>query len=119
LLRHFAATDARFFDRLLARAGEMELLRPLYYACRWSSRLFGTSIPAATAELIERRGPSAPVRALMDSLLERALPPTIARASTRWARHALYVRGHWLKMPMPLLAWHLTMKTFRREEQPA
>jgi hypothetical protein len=26
------------------------------------------------------------------------------------------VRGHWLKMPMPLLAWHLTVKAFRRDE---
>jgi hypothetical protein len=54
----------------------------------------------------------------MDRLLARALYPAADRASTRWARRALYVRGHWLRMPIPLLAWHLTAKTFRREDQP-
>jgi len=29
----------------------------------------------------------------------------------------LYLRGHWLKMPVPLLAWHLTVKSLRREQQ--
>ena len=53
------------------------------------------------------------------SVLEHALRPTVARPSTQWARRLLYVRGHWLKMPMPLLAWHLTVKSFRRDEQPA
>jgi len=59
------------------------------------------------------------VSRVMDQLLEHALCPTGHRASTRWARRALYVRGHWLKMPMPMLAWHLTVKTLRRDEQPA
>ena len=39
--------------------------------------------------------------------------------ATRRARRLLYLRGHWLKMPLPLLAWHLTFKALRGEEQPA
>jgi hypothetical protein len=38
-------------------------------------------------------------------------------ASTRFARRLLNLRGHWLKMPVPLLAWHLTVKSLRREQQ--
>jgi hypothetical protein len=120
LLRHFTAADVRFFDRLLLRAAEMELTRPLYYALRWSSRLLGTPIPEAAREKVRCYGPGAPTHALMHALLRHALPPTAERPATRWARRALYVRGHWLKMPVPLLAWHLTVKTLRREdEQPA
>jgi len=68
----------------------------------------------------DRHAPGALTSRMMDELLGRALRPAAARASTRWSRKALYVRGHWLKMPFPLLAWHLTVKALRRcEEQPA
>jgi hypothetical protein len=39
--------------------------------------------------------------------------------STRWARRALYVRGHRLKMPLPRLAWHLIVKSVHGEENTA
>jgi hypothetical protein len=55
----------------------------------------------------------------MDRLLAHALRPSARHAATRFARRMLFVRGHWLKMPVPMLAWHLTVKTFRREERPA
>ena len=118
LLRHFGR-DPAFWPSLARRAVEMELARPLYYALRWTARLLRTEVPPETHEAIGRHAPVAPIRALMDVLLEHALRPTVARPSTQWARRLLYVRGHWLKMPMPLLAWHLTVKSFRRDEQPA
>jgi hypothetical protein len=55
----------------------------------------------------------------MDRLLAHALRPSGRHAATRFARRLLFFRGHWLKMPVPMLAWHLTVKTFRREERPA
>ena len=120
LLRHFALADTRYFDKLVLRAAEMELTRPLYYALRWSSHLLGTPIPDAATDYMRRHAPGAPTEALMHALLTHALPPSAERFATRWARRALYMRGHWLKMPVPLLAWHLTVKSFRREEeQPA
>ena len=118
LLRHFGA-GARFWPSLMARAAELELERPLYYALHWTHRILGTQSPEDVRADISRLAPTPLVRALMDPLLQHALRPTAARASTRWSRRALYLRGHWLKMPMPLLAWHLTVKSFRRDEQPA
>jgi hypothetical protein len=118
LLEHFGR-DARFVDALVERAIALDLTRPLYYALRWTCRLLLTPVPAATVARVEAHAPRALVRALMDLLLESALRPAAARPATRWARRAMYLRGHWLKMPMPLLAWHLTVKTFRRDEQPA
>ncbi len=108
--------DTLFWDDLLTRAGELDLRRPLYYALHWTSRTLGTPIPDHVAAAAERLAPGSVIARLMDRLLKHALRPTARRASTRWARRALYVRGHWLKMPMPLLAWHLAVKSLRRDE---
>ena len=118
LLRHFGARP-QFWNGLAARATELTLGRPLYYALRWASRYFGTPIPQQVAAVAEQHAPGPPTGVLMDVLLAAALRPTSSQAATRWARRALYVRGHWLRMPMPLLAWHLTVKSLRREDQPA
>lgn len=119
LLGHFGR-NARFWDGLVERAAELQLGRPLYYALRWTSRLVGTEVPARVVDAVDRHAPAAPVAALMDVFLGCGLRPEAALASTRWSRRGLYVRGHWLKMPVPLLAWHLTVKALRREEeQPA
>ncbi|HSQ81363.1 MAG TPA: nucleotidyltransferase family protein [Casimicrobiaceae bacterium] len=115
LLRHFGADDA-FWPELLSRSADLDLGRPLYYALRWTSRIHRTPIPPEIIDASARHAPPMPVRKLMDSLLGPALDPTAARASTRWARRALYVRGHWLKMPPHRLAWHLTVKALRRDE---
>ena len=73
----------------------------------------------AVAEASHAMAPAFPVSLLMDRLLAHALRPSARHAATRVARQLLFVRGHWLKMPVPMLAWHLTVKTFRREERPA
>jgi len=114
LLTHFG--DRPFWPALVARAGELDLGRPLYYALRFTSRMLGTAVPGDVLADVERYAPPAPVRVVMDRLLEAALQPASAQPATRWARRALYLRGHWLKMPVPLLAWHLTAKALRREE---
>ncbi len=120
LLAHFGGEGRAFWRPLVARAGELDLGRPLYYALRFTSRLLGTQVPADVVADVARYAPVAPVAALMDRLLDAALQPAAASPATRWARRAMYVRGHWLKMPVPLLAWHLTYKALRRdEEEPA
>ena len=116
LLRHFG-TDAQFWTALTERAGRMNLGRLLYYALRFTARLLGTPIPQSTMDAASRYAPGRVTGALMDRLLLDGLRPTAGLRSTRFARRLLYLRGHWLKMPVPLLAWHLTVKTFRREQQ--
>jgi hypothetical protein len=118
LLRHFGR-DARFWRLLVLRAAELNLKRPLHYALRWTVGALATPVPADVMASDARRAPKAITRTLMDVLLEHALHPESARPSTRWARWALYIRGHCLKMPLPMLAWHLTVKAMRRDAQPA
>lgn len=116
LLRHFG-TDAQFWAALTERAERMNLARLLYYALRFTGRLLGTPVPESALRAVSRHAPSAVTGAAMDALLTHGLRPTMGLRSTRIARRLLYLRGHWLKMPVPLLAWHLTVKTFRREQQ--
>jgi hypothetical protein len=118
LLRHFGR-DPGFWSTMTTRAIALRLERPLHYALEWTSRLLGTPMPGPVA-----RGAAAHVRGsatgwLMEMLIERALQPDMGLRSVLWARRALYIRGYWLKLPVPLLAWHLTAKAFRRQVQPA
>lgn len=114
LLRHFG-NEQGFWAELRARASEMDLDRPLYYALRYANRILGTPVPA---EALPRSGSP-----FMDVLFLRALQPdhpTAADALTPLARWLLYVRAHWLRLPPPLLAYHLAVKGMRRtREDPA
>jgi hypothetical protein len=38
--------------------------------------------------------------------------PLVCRPRHRWAKHLMYLRGHWLKMPVHVLSVHLLVKGF-------
>jgi hypothetical protein len=116
LLRHFS-TDPGFWEELGRRAEVLNLGRPLYYALRYCQAVLGTPIPT---ELARRNGPALP--ALMDALFGRALAPEHASCADSLSGHArslLYVRGHWLRMPLHLLLPHLFHKAFLAESEEA
>jgi hypothetical protein len=114
LLGEFGAQPG-FWDALPARARELQLGRPLFYALRYCPRLLGTVVPPAVQAAVAPDGPRGPLLWLMDRLFERALlplHPSCADAFNGLARFALYVRGNWLRMPPLLLAQHLFHKAF-------
>ena len=112
--------DAAAVDGLVPRAVEVGLARPLYYALRYTKLKLGTPVPdGVAAAAAAAAGPAGPLRVLMDALFVRALRPkhpSCSGAATRLARWLLYVRGHWLRMPMPLLLYHLTRKAVVRPD---
>jgi hypothetical protein len=114
LLRHFGR-DPGFPDAVVARGRALGLGRPLYYSLRLARRLLGTHLPAG---IEERAGaPSAPVRAVMDGLVARALVPRLHGETPRGAglsRWLLYTRYHWQRMPAWMLARHLMHKAMPR-----
>jgi len=121
LLRHYGE-KAGFWQELADRAAELNLVRPLYYAVRYAMQILDTPVPAQMLRAAEIGRPPILLRRLMDALFLRALRPDHACAAdvfTPLARRSLYVRAHWLRMPPLLLAYHLTVKAFRREEQEA
>jgi hypothetical protein len=123
LIRHFAS-DVDFFERLTARAIDLNLTRPLYYGLRQSSRLLGTPVPADALERTAHFAPRAGLAAVMDAIWLRALrsrDPSADMPGTWAALSALYLRGHWLRMPPIMLAKHLTIKALHlyEKEEPA
>jgi len=119
LLKEFSDTPS-FWLKLIARATELELSRPLFYALRYAALLLDTHVPPETA--LRLAGPKRLTLALMDSLFTRALLPDHTSCSDRLtgaARHLLYVRANWLRMPPLLLARHLFHKAFiSQKEEP-
>lgn len=117
LLRHFAESEPDFWRRLVERARELDLGRPLYHGLRCVQELLGTPVPGQTQSALRADAPAAPVNRFMDALWRRALGsqhPTAALPLTPAALFLLYVRAHWLRMPPLLLARHLATKAWMR-----
>ncbi len=112
LLRHFAS-DGRFWAELHERAERLDLRRPLFYGLRYTQRLLATPVPESALAASSPFGPAAALRSAMDAIFLRALRsphPGATRRGHAAALFALYVRGHWLRMPPLMLARHLTIK---------
>jgi hypothetical protein len=119
LLRHFS-TQPQFWDALHERAIDLTLTRPLYYGLRHTSIMLGTPVPESVLARSVQFGPSPRHATLMDAIWRRALRSRHPSASTpgTWAAlSALYLRGHWLRMPPLMLAKHLTIKALHLYEK--
>jgi hypothetical protein len=120
LIREFS-TDSDFPDSLVRRAAELDLSRPLFYALRYCTKLLGTPFPEWALNITERQGsPGRGLVRLMDGLIMRSIgavfdikiPPL-----THIAKFAMYVRSHYLRMPVYLLIPHLIRKQFSMESR--
>lgn len=119
LLLHFAAADPGFWPALLARAEALGLQVPLFHALHHVERLFGSTAPAALQPAVRALKPAGPSRAAMGWLLGRALRPmhpSCDLPGTALARELLYLRSHWLRMPLQLLLPHLARKAWMRTQ---
>ncbi|MBF0143769.1 MAG: nucleotidyltransferase family protein [Magnetococcales bacterium] len=117
LLRHFASQPG-FWEGLWSRAEGLDLALPCHYGLRYCARLMETPIPAYLLARSNRGAPPAPVAMVMDRLVPRGLvpaalgnPPALASRLAGWL---LYVRSHWLRMPLGLLFGHLLRKSRKR-----
>jgi hypothetical protein len=114
LLQHYRDLPG-FWPALAARARELELTRPLFYALRYAAELLGTVVPPALRAGVKGERPNRLLLRLMDGLFRRALLPSHPSCTSRLAgvaRVLLYVRANWLRMPPLLLARHLLYKAF-------
>ena len=108
--------DAAFREALEARAAEFRAERAVAYALRAAYAVFATPIPGPLLARLERRGRCRAGARVVVPLLLRAADPARPPA---WrgegaARLAMYVRGHWTRMPARLLLPHLARKAWRR-----
>ncbi|HTZ81331.1 MAG TPA: nucleotidyltransferase family protein [Stellaceae bacterium] len=125
LMRHFGR-DPAFWETLVARAAELDLRRPLFYALRYCRELLGTPVPERIAAASALQPPGPLLSALMDPLFERALRPSHASCRdglSGIALFVLYIRAHWMLMPVRILVPHLLRKAVMRwrgaEAEPA
>ena len=120
LVREFSQT-AGFWEALQGRARTLRLGRPVFYAMRYLQRILGTPVPEALRDPRVMGGPNRLIQGVMDFLFMRALEPdhpSCDRSFTALARWVLYVRAHYLRMPLHLLLPHLLGKVLRRDESP-
>jgi len=116
LLLHFGKR-AGFWDELLARAELHGLRRPLYHLLRHARRVLGTPIPLRIQEAAAKGAPGPLTGALMDWMFRHrftAGPTRQPGAGGRFAKGLFYLRAHWLRMPLPMLVRHLSIKAGRR-----
>lgn len=116
-LLHDFGRDPGFWTALWPRAGVLGLERPLFYALRYTQRLLHTPIPKAVQAQADQHAPGPATLAMMDFCYQRALMPDHASCDRRFtatARLLVYVRAHWLRMPMLLLSKHLMRKAWSR-----
>lgn len=119
LMRGFSARPG-FWTELCDRAVELDLVRPLIYAVRYVESLLDLNIPEEVQAWVRDHAPGSLSLSLMDSLFLRALRPDHAscnRRGTELARWLLYVRSHYLRMPLRLLIPHLARKAVTGEEE--
>lgn len=117
LLRDFGERVPGFWDDLPVRAASIGLARPLFYALRYTTRLLGTPVPSVVVARMKDFSPHPIVLRLVDACYERALRPMHRSCDVRGsnvARFLLYVRSHWIRMPLHLLIWHLGRKAWLR-----
>jgi hypothetical protein len=116
MFEHFGK-NPKFWPRLASRAQQLGIARPLFYALRYTENLLGTEIPTRVLATAGVAAPPWPVKRLMDQLVSRVLTPehpdhpTTVTALASWL---LYVRSHYLRMPLTLLIPHLLRKGFRK-----
>ncbi len=105
-------------SRLLARAESLDLVIPVYYALNFTQKIIQTPVPdKVLQQAASLANMTAWDKKMMDSLYSRALltqhslQPIKFQGLARWF---LYIRSHWLKMPVHLLVPHLCRKSWLR-----
>ena len=114
MLRDFPGRDPQFWDNLVARARQLDLLGPLFHGLTYSQKVFSTPIPPEV--LADAGSWSRTLRKpLMDFLFLRAFRPDQPECRlplTGMALNLLYIRSHYLRMPLYLLVPHLVRKAW-------
>ncbi len=114
MFEEFGASQS-FWGHLLIRARYLGLTVPLGHAVRYSQRLFHSEFPREFLDGLERSGPLGLL--VTDYCYERALlpmHPSCERFGSAFSRVMVYLRSHWLKMPLALLVYHLSVKSLAR-----
>lgn len=115
LLKEFSAQE-HFWARLLERAEALNQQMAIYLALRYTQKILNTPIPADTISRAKQLANAKLSQPLLDALFFSALQPDHNSCRSAWtetARLLLFIRSHWLKMPLHLLIPHLLKKSLK------
>jgi hypothetical protein len=117
MLRDFPGRDPQFWTGLVFRARELELQRSLFHGLSYAQQIFGTPLPEG---IVKDAGNWSTLlrKPVMDFLFSRAFRPDHPQCKlpfTHLALSLLYVRSHFLRMPLYLLLPHLARKAWMRQ----
>ena len=114
LFEHFIDQEAGFEDQLLKRAAVLGCGRPLYYAVSTAHRLTGLRPSVDFVRAVQRYAPVSAVAHFMTWLIEQALAPSrLGLRRSAVAHQLLFIRSHWVRMPLPMLLRHLWRKALK------
>ncbi|MFV2055526.1 MAG: nucleotidyltransferase family protein [Thiohalomonadales bacterium] len=114
LFSHFGNKEG-FWDSIVKRSVKLQLSLPLYYAVTHCKAILSSQIPDAIVESLHAMYGHRMHNRLMGYLFKYALMPdhkSCRRAATALSRLLLYIRAHYLRMPLRLLIPHLFHKAF-------
>lgn len=118
LLSELSKQQPGFWHALADRAKVLGLAWPLHLALRYTNAILGTEVPKDACESVANTAALGRVsQRLLDAMYLRALKPDHPLCSdfpTDVARSAIYLRSHYLRMPIGLLAVHLGRKSVMR-----
>ena len=104
-------------NSLVERSNELGLQKPVFYALRYVYIILGFYVEADIFTKFNSNTPSKLIMPIMDFLFIRALMPDHISCNDSWtelARWVLYIRSHWLRMPIYQLIPHLFRKSYKR-----
>jgi hypothetical protein len=110
----FGNEDPGFWRKLIERANQLCLGKPLFYGIQFSRLVFQTPVPGNVENELNEK-PSIFSRSIMHFLVPPALFPLHPDKPSKYARLArflLYLRSHWIRMPLHLLLPHLAYKCY-------
>lgn len=120
LIKQFSG-NAGFWETLTHRAIELDLIRPCYYAVKYCRLWLATPIPEnVDAILLQAESLSALTSGIMDRILPASLGAVLESSPGAFAHIAnfmMYVRSHYLRMPLYLLIPHLLRKQFQKDKR--
>lgn len=115
LIQQHQSYNENFLVVLVDRAIALGVAKLVFYALRYASTYLNTPVTRQARQKLAVYAPNKLQLKLMDHLFTSVLfrPLSLERTlSNRLAHFLMFIRGHWIRMPLHLLIPHLCHKAF-------
>ena len=115
LLEEFLVADELFLENLFQRSKHLGCESILFYCLKLQQHFFNLNVEKELLDRCQPKSTSLYLRRYVLILFKKVLTPNIEKhksKSYQYASFLLFMRSHWLKMPLHLLIPHLFHKSF-------